>query len=650
VTPPAFIGVRRAENPARLWLPMAMSELSLRDRTGRPAAIESAGPLWLDFVGRRSANVSAEQVQAQAAGLRESLDATRPDPRARVSVIGVWLNNPEGMEAEMLAFMAIPLLVLAIACVNAANLMFARAVRSVSDWVVRLAVGATRWRIVRQVLTEALVLSLLSAGCGLLIARWGLSFVERQLPVPIPIDGRVALFTLAVVVVTAITFSLGPAWSVTSRATARLAYASAGAAGRVRSRTRFALVMLQAALSLSLLATGAQFTRTVQARTARENIPAPDTLVLASFNVDPLRLAPQAGEDFYARLLERLRRVPGIKAAAVVSNGLITGTLGRDGVTRVWTDASPPDGTSVPAFHVTADAFAAVGIRVRAGRAFNASDTAATRAVVVNSAFAKTLLNGQAIGRVFRLARPAAPPADGVEPGMVIIRNGIPTFRGGVTPTAADAMDVTVVGVIDGIMKGEGVEPPIVYYPSPLVYQPARSVYLRLDETRTFSAAAFHAAVRDVDARVPVVDLATLADIRMGKDQVMKTLTRAAALLGVLALALAAGGLYSVVSYVVSLRRREMGIRLALGADRGLIISMILRQALMPTLIGAAIGAGAAAVAGTIIRSKMYGATPVDPLAFGGATLLMVVVMTLASWWPARQAARVDPVRVLRQE
>src|SRR4029079_5275227 len=123
---------------------------------------------------------------------------------------GVWLNNPDGMEAEMLAFMAIPLFVLAIACVNAANLMFARAVRALSDWVVRLAVGATRWRIVRQVLTEALVLSLLSAAAGLLIARWGLSLVQLPvLPVPIPIDGSVVLFTLAVVAVTALTFSLG---------------------------------------------------------------------------------------------------------------------------------------------------------------------------------------------------------------------------------------------------------------------------------------------------------------------------------------------------------------------------------------------------------------------------------------------------------
>jgi len=233
---------------------------------------------------------------------------------------------------------------------------------------------------------------------------------------------------------------------------------------------------------------------------------------------------------------------------------------------------------------------------------------------------------------------------------MVIVSNGVPAFPGAPKPSAGNAVDVTVVGVVDRIMKGTGEEPPIVYCPSPLVYQPSRSVYLRLDDTRTFSAAAFHAAVRDVDARVPVVELATLADIRMRKDEELKMLTRAAALLGILALALAAGGLYSVVSYVVSLRWREMGIRLALGAGRGAIVAMILKQALAPTSIGAGIGAAAAAIAGTVIRSRMYGTTPVDPAAFGGATLLMVAVMAAASWWPARQAARVDPVRVLRQD
>jgi ABC-type antimicrobial peptide transport system permease subunit len=146
------------------------------------------------------------------------------------------------------------------------------------------------------------------------------------------------------------------------------------------------------------------------------------------------------------------------------------------------------------------------------------------------------------------------------------------------------------------------------------------------------------------------VDISTLAEIRMRRDIGLRLLTRAVAALGVLALALAAGGLYSVVAHLVSLRRQEVGIRIALGADAGSIVGMFVRQTLLPTLIGAAVGAAGAAASGALIRSRMYGATPVDPLAFGAATLLMLGVMLLATWIPARHAGRVDPISVLRQE
>ena len=199
------------------------------------------------------------------------------------------------------------------------------------------------------------------------------------------------------------------------------------------------------------------------------------------------------------------------------------------------------------------------------------------------------------------------------------------------------------------LKRGE-LEPPILYYPAPLAYQPARALYVRLDRTGTFTAAALHAAAREVDARVPMAAVSTLADIRGGKDSEVKMLTRAAGLLGILALVLAAGGLYSVVAYIVSLRRQEVGIRIALGAEARSIVGMIVRQALIPTLIGAGVGAGCAAAAGALIRSRLYGASPVDPAAFGGATLLMLVVMVMASWIPARHAGRVDPIAVLRQE
>ena len=651
IAPRDFIGTRLTDQKRSIWIPMSMAELTLRDSAGRPATADAAGAMWLDFVGRRKPGVTLDEVTAEATTAADRVPALRSRPRARVSVTRVWMSDPWARGTEIASLMIVPLLVLAIACVNAANLVVARASRSVRDWTIRLAVGATRWRVVRQVLAEAMILSAIGAAIGLALAQWGLALFRTSVPVPMPMDARVALFTIVIAAIAAITFCLGPALHVTSSAATRLAGTAPGAGGSVRSRTRFALVALQAALSLGLLATGAQFTKTVQGAASREHVPSPEDLLVASFNVDPLRFAPQAGEHFYAQLLDRVQRLPGVAAAAVASNGIVIGTAGRDSYARAWTAESPAEGSSHPAFYVSPDFFAAIGIRVKQGRGFNSSDAGSVRSVIVNTPFAEKLLGGQPVGRTFQLAPPQRAPADGVESGMIIISNGVAEFPPyGAAPGRGDALDVTVVGVVDGVMRPDGREPPIVYYPAPLVYQPRRTLYIRVDDTRSFTAASLHGAIRDIDARVPIVDVATLAEIRLRRDIELRLMTRATAALGLLALALAAGGLYSVVSYTVSLRRQEVGVRLALGADARSIVAMIVGQALTPTLIGAAAGAACAAAAGMVIRSRLYGAAPVDPIAFIAATLLMLVVMIAASWVPATQAGRVDPVTVLRQD
>ena len=211
--------------------------------------------------------------------------------------------------------MTLPMLVLAIACVNAANLVLARSSRRVRDWTVRLALGATRWRVARQVLAESMMLSAAAAGLGLLLARWALSFIASQIPFPMPLDQRIAVFTIAIAVLTAVTCSLGPALGVTSRATRRADAGVLRTSRSVRSPARFALVALQAALSLGLLATGAQFTKTVQASATQEYIPDADRLVLARSTWIQLRLEREAGEDFYRRLRDRVTVIPGVAAA-----------------------------------------------------------------------------------------------------------------------------------------------------------------------------------------------------------------------------------------------------------------------------------------------------------------------------------------------
>jgi putative ABC transport system permease protein len=622
VTPRLFMGVQKNRRPD-VWVPLSMAELVLRDPDGKPTRVESAGGLGFDHVGRRRADATIEEVGAQAALLPPRLDATK-DNQARVIARRVWLNDPAKNVPAVVGFMALPMLVLAIACVNAANLVLARSTRRLRDWTVRLALGATRWRVVRQVVVESMMLSVAAGSLGLLLARWAMSLISSEFPIPMPVDQRAALFTIVIAVLTAVTFGVGPALGVTSRATRRLTPVSSGPSGPAGSRTRFALVALQAALSLGLLATGAQFTKTIQASAIQEYIPDPERLVQTSIDLDLLRFEREAGSDFYRRLVDRVAGIPGVAAAGTSTYGLLTGSIGRDAFARIWLPDSPAEGRNQLAFQVSPRFLDAIGVRLLQGRRFTPADDTGGRNVVINQPFADKFLQGRPLGRTFRLGA---------------ARSG--TGR---------ASDVTVVGVVDGILKRGDQEPPIVYYVAPLAYQQGRTLYVRLDRTGAFDVAALHAALREIDARVPMGQVSTLADIRMGRNSELKTLTRAAGLLGILALVLAAGGLYSVVSYIVSLRRQEVGIRIALGAEARSIVGMIVRQALMPTLVGAAAGAGCAAAAGALIRSRLYGASPVDPVAFGGAALLMLMVMLFASWLPARHAGRVDPIAVLRQE
>ena len=390
VAPRDFCGLTLRDT--NIWVPLAMGELTLRGRDGRPARVETASPLWLDYVGRRRADVTIEQVAAQAALLRDRLESTRADQRAMVSVLRVWLNDPARMAAQIVALMVVPMLVLAIACVNAANLVMARSSRRVRDWTVRLAVGATRWRVVRQVLAEAMMLSAAATALGLLLTGWGLSLVGGILPVPIPLDYRVALFTVAIAVLTAVTFSLGPALSVTRHATKRLAPAAAGIGGTVRSRTRFVLV----APPGGPVARPAHDRRAVRQDRSGRGDPRGDS---TPRNAGPgllRRRSPSALTRSRRRLLPapaRSRRpCPGVAAAGFAPRGLMTGGLSSDQSATIWLPGSPDKGMSQLASHVSSRFFDAVPIPLLQGRRFTAADEDKLTTVVVNKSFAERLL------------------------------------------------------------------------------------------------------------------------------------------------------------------------------------------------------------------------------------------------------------------
>jgi putative ABC transport system permease protein len=619
-----FVGVRKSDHRTEVWIPLGLAGLALRDAAGRPVHWQTARNLYVDLVGRRMPGTPIEAVQGQAGLLAARLQLSAPrDVTYQASATRVWLNDPAESAPEVVAFMIIPMLVLAIACVNAANLLLARAARQAREWTVRLALGASRWRIVRQVLIESGVLAFASAAFGLVAAGWAVGIVGQQIPVPLPIDLRVATFTLFISAGAAAAFSLGPALSVIRRASKRSVTSTAPMA-MPRSRGRFVLVALQAALSLGLLTTGAQFTNTVFADNPNAAaIPSPETLVIASFDLDPLRMTPEEQETFYQRLVGRARQLPGVAIAGLTTPGLVTGLMGRTTSVRIWTPATPPEGTRHFPMLASPGALDAIAVPLLAGRRFDDRDSANLDHVVVNEPFARKFFDGRALGRTFRIS-----PESASEPSR----------------------DVTIIGIVGGTMKRADTEGPLLYLPATFEPLPARVLYARIDVSGRYSAAGLHAAVREIDTRVPVNRVTTLAEDRAERHRERKLLARGAAALGLLALLLAAGGLYGVVSYVVSLRRQEVGIRLALGAEARSIIVMIARQALTPALIGAAVGLLGAAIAGRVLQSNLYGTAPTDVRVFAGSTALLVVVLFAATIIPARRAAAIDPLDTLRTE
>ena len=394
--------------------------------------------------------------------------------------------------------------------------------------------------------------------------------------------------------------------------------------GPFGSRTRAALVVLQAALCLGLLATGAQFTNTLRTITD-EGLPEPSQFLRASIDLDRLRYRPAEAEAFFAQLLERVDALPAVRAAGLANRDVLRGLLGSSPV-RVWIHGRETDPRwLVVTTYAAGRYFETMGLGVVQGRGFTADEQhGAARAVVVNRPFADEVFGGEALGRVLQI---------GVQHGKDVT-----------------AHDVMIVGVVPAPSARRTDSLPMVYYPTPLQPEPALDLLVRFDGEPTAVAAAIRTVVSALDSRVPVDRIATGAELRRSRNVTEYTLAQTVSLLGILALALAAAGLYGVVSYMVTQRQKEIGIRMALGAASASVLRLVLRQSVVPVLAGCALGAAGAVIVANLIRSRLYGVSPLDPIAFTGATLLLLVVMVVAALAPARRASRVDPVEVLRRE
>lgn len=627
VAPEGFDGVFTT---GELWITFALSDLVFRNDAGRAIHARAAKPFSTNLVGRLRPGATIEQAQAQADGLAAALyDADdRGERELFVRVEPLRIADPSTYWLRAVILMIVPTIVLAIACVSAANLLLARATRQSRDWLVRLALGGTRWRLVRQMLVESLLLACGGAVLGLAITYWTTRYLQQFAPISgIAIDANVLTFVVAAAVATALVFGLGPALSVTRTAVSRAPEGARFLRGPFGSRTRSALVVVQAALCLGLLATGAQFTKTLTSLW-NEGLPDPGQFLVVSLDVDKLRYDRPRAEAFYADLLTRVEQLPGVRSAALSGRSasrMLSGLVESWGV-EVWIGGQPehPRDRSLLTY-ATGGFFDTMGLQIVKGRTFTRDEQRRPpRVVIVNEAFAKKF-GGDALGRVVQLK-----------------------FKGAdESITTADAM---IVGIVAASGRALFSRLPNVFYPAPLKHEAAIDLLLRVDGDADSFAAAVRTIVAGMDARLPLGSIATGEDLRRRRNAVDYTMVHTVSALGVVALILAAAGLYGVVSYTVTLRQKEIGIRMALGAERAGVLRLVVRQSIVPVVIGCVLGAAGAVAVGSLVRSRLYGVSAMDPVAFGVAAALLLVTMLAASLAPARRAAQVDPVTVLRME
>jgi predicted permease len=633
VAPPLFAGLDRDRAGVRrisggrspdIWLPLWLLDQVMP----LPAAEERRQERELRFVGRLRNGVDLQQLQAEATVVATRLAA--PATGSRAEVLRLRRVNPRYWHLGIMLVMPIPILVLAIACVNAANLMLARGSQRQREIAIRLAIGAGRGRIVRQLLFESALLALAASAAAVPFASWGVQLASGPFNIPIPIDATVLALTVLTAACTTVAFGLAPALRVSAQQPSTAFGPSGGRndAAPPQTRMRRTLVVAQVALSLGLLATGSQLIATVRAQAVSAGTP-PNRLLIARFDLQPLRMAPHDIDGFYRELASEAARLPGVEAVGLARHTSVW-TFGRGAAPAsvlVWRPSDAPDkGHVTIGGYASGELFDAVGLRVIAGRGFTDADRRqGPRVAIVNDTAAKTM-NGPAIGSTLRVA-----PRTG-------------NFN--------SSIEVRIVGVIEPAteprLEQDEVPAPKIYLPVPLEAEPALALYLRTHDDATALARSVREVVGRIAPLVPLQEAGSLEELNEQSYALQLWLARAAAFLGVLGLLLATAGLYGISSYLVAMRSREIAIRVAVGARPQAILTMILNQSMRVASIGLLVGGAAAVAASRVIQSEYHGIQGINAAAFGGAVLLFITAMLVASAVPAFRAARVDPVENLK--
>ena len=637
VAPRDFFGLMRGLSPG-LWVPLSMDPTL---HMGDP--LEERGSQWLFVTGRVKPGNSAAQAQSELKTIADRLAHQYPKsnkdrttnivPTSQVKIMPEVDSALYGTSYVVLAFVG---LILLIACANIAGMLLARASVRRKEIALRLALGAGRFRLIRQLLTESLLLSLSGGALGLLLTilfdkTVSRALQEMHLVVPIQVglgltlDVRVFAFTLIAVSGATLLFGLVPAFKASGVTLGSALKEEAGSAGGSRSkhRTLKILVVGQVAISLLLLICAGLSLRSMRNALRVDPGFKPDGVLTASFYPSLVGIKDTQANAFYDELTKRIRSLPGVESVGLADRLPLTFVIqvvscapqGKDTVPREQWQSVDRSGVS-PGY------FQTMRIPILRGREFTEQDTSSSpRVVIVNQALANLFWRGQ----------------DPIDQKVGF---------------GADEKYYEVVGIArDGKYRTLGEQArPFVYWPVQQQGNPDLTLVARVagDPRPVFTA--LRESARQIESRVPVMQLQSLED----KISVSLLLPRAGAslfgLLGLLGLVLASVGLYGVIAYTASQRTHEIGIRMALGARPREILQLILRQGVILALVGVAAGLSAALAMTRLLAVMLYGISATDAETFVGISLFLLLIALVASYIPARRAMRVDPMVALRYE
>jgi predicted permease len=684
VAPRAFTGTLQIFSP-EVWLPLSVYDQVQNDfqSSEKKTVFGDRVGQQLLIVGRLKPGMTGPTAEPSLKGLAANLGKAFPVEQkdqtfetAPVSRSSVSTNPPDDSSLAKIVplLLGMAVVVLLVASLNLANMLLARGTARRKEIAIRLALGGSRGRIVRQLLTEGLVLALLGGAGGLLLGLWSSDLLVGSLRQLIPLDivwlagpnMSILAATFGFCLIGTLAFALGPALKLSRGSVVGDLKQQAGE-DVVRRRWRFLprhpLVVVQIAFSLALLTAAALFIRGANKAASVETGLRPGASFLLETDASLAGYEPKRAQELYRNLNDRLAALPGVEHASIsatVPFGMISlsKNVQRAGI-RPGPDEKPTTAAEGLAFNaawdsVSADYFSTVGLSILRGRPFNAAEATqpdGPLVAIIDEVLAKKLWpDADALGQRIQFASDNAPRAKGSGGSMGMSND----LSGEVKPDET----IEIVGIAPTTRHAlfEKDPPGAIYLPFARGFQSNVSFFVRFHSLPAGSEAAtadlLRRAVREVDPSIPIISLKTFRQHLDANLQLWIVRAGAAmfSIFGVLALGLAVVGLYGVKSYSVARRTREIGIRMALGAQRSAVLRMIMREGSIMLLCGVALGLLLAMATGKILSGILYQVGALDPVAFTVAPILLAVAALIATWLPARRATRVNPMRALRTE